>query len=594
MAAPGATLPHTSGPPTGTATGHLRVARFHWRGQPLSIDRRAVQFRVHFRPLLRIGPQPATDTWRMRIRPTLQDFVNEELLRVPMTLDLVIDAVQQSWRQRLPTQGRSSAIDPTRVLQQHRNELTARALAVLRKSAHDDLRLLQPGHTAAAQAASRPAARPAQQVAAPSLALIDEADVAVDIEIARCTQAVKSQAEVVLRELQTYTSALVNDANVSRDTNPFRPERMVRALWEGVQMLPMARPLMAAFLQDAAKPLATILQRAYAAACRRLEEQGVVPASYRTIVTSGSTAWGQTASRYLVPDDLRTLQGSMPGPLQGAPGHSRSMAAAAGAAAAAPAPPTAAAGPDPQLIELLARLFEAIQVDLQLEPDTVALMQRLQPTALRVALRDPSLLDRYDHAVWRFMDQLADDIALCPPAQRMRLLGLGRNLVDHLAGADLRDSHGFAWALERLLAAQRHALNQAIAAAQPTIAKLERIAAEQASATTSAMPLDIATLDTVPAALMADAPATAGDAQASIGLPAGATLRAYLQGERRMLVSLWQDGQHDLALLREPATEQLFAVHQRAMARLQAEGLSRPHKVRSLVRRSAEKVMRGL
>ena len=45
-----------------------------------------------------------------------------------------------------------------------------------------------------------------------------------------------------------YTSALVNDANVSRDTNPFRPERMVRALWEGVQQLPMARPLMAAFL----------------------------------------------------------------------------------------------------------------------------------------------------------------------------------------------------------------------------------------------------------------------------------------------------------------------------------------------------------
>ena len=59
-------------------------------------------------------------------------------------------------------------------------------------------------------------------------------------------------------------------------------------------------------------------------------------------------------------------------------------------------------------------------------------------------------------------------------------------------------------------------------------------------------------------------------------------------------MSLWQDRKHELALLREPATEQLFAVHQRAITRLQAEGLAHPYKVRSLVRRSAEKVMRGL
>jgi len=71
-------------------------------------------------------------------------------------------------------------------------------------------------------------------------------------------------------------------------------------------------------------------------------------------------------------------------------------------------------------------------------------------------------------------------------------------------------------------------------------------------------------------------------------------VRAYLQGERRTLVSLWQDRQHELALLREPATEQLFAVRQRAVARLQAEGLAFPYQVRSLVRRSADKVLRGL
>ena len=178
------------------------------------------------------------------------------------------------------------------------------------EQAWEDRASLKPGSAPARRPSTKAASPLANLLNEPNLALIDEADVAADIEIARCTQAVKMEAEVVLRELQTYTSALVNDANVSRDTNPFRPERMVRALWEGVQQLPMARPLMAAFLQDAAQPLANILQRAYAAACRRLEEQGVEPASYRTIVANGLTAWGQTAARYQALEDLHALRTS--------------------------------------------------------------------------------------------------------------------------------------------------------------------------------------------------------------------------------------------------------------------------------------------
>lgn len=527
-------------------------------------------------------------------QPTLQDFIDDELLRVPMGLDLVIDAVQQRWRQRLPSSARSSGADPARVLQLHRSELTARALAVLRASAQEDLQALlprrapPPASLAAGGLPLRPPTRSSATGDIASLALIDEADVAVDIEIARCVQAIKLQAEIVLRELQTYTSALVNDPNVARDTNPFRPERMVQALWAGVQMLPMARPLMAAFLGDASQPLATTLQRAYGAACRRLEDQGVTPASHRTIVSTGHTVWGQTSGRYRVPEDLRGLRDSF-----------GVVPAAAPPAAAAPrqaSESSPAGAPDPALIELLARLFEAIQTDFQLAPDTVALLQRLQPTALRVALRDASLLDRYDHALWRFMDQLAHDLTLAAPSQRLRLLGLGRNLVDHLAASDLRDSHGFAWALERLLAAQRHTLAQATAAAQPQIERLERIAADTASASTQGMPLDIASLDTVPAALLPESapPSTASGLLGAVGLPPGAALRAYLQGERRTLVSLWQDGQHELALLREPATERLFAVRQCAIGQLQAEGLAFPYKVRSLVRRSADKVLRGM
>ena len=48
---------------------------------------------------------------------------DDELLRVPMTLDLVIDAVQQRWRERMPASARSGGIDPARVLQMHRERL---------------------------------------------------------------------------------------------------------------------------------------------------------------------------------------------------------------------------------------------------------------------------------------------------------------------------------------------------------------------------------------------------------------------------------------------------------------------------------------
>ena len=323
------------------------------------------------------------------------------------------------------------------------------------------------------------------------------------------------------------------------------------------------------------------------------------PASYRTIVVTGPSAWGATAARMQLFDDLPSLRS---GVSAAAPARTVPVAvvvpvsvAARGAVLTNGQPPTVqgnSPAPDARQIELLARLFDAIQRDFDLPADTVALMQRLQPTALRMALRDPSLLDRYDHAVWRFMDQLAHDIELCAAPDRGRLVGLGRNLVDHLADNDGRDSHGFAWALERLLAAQRHGLNQAIAAAQPAIAKLQRIADDEASVATGAMPLDIGNMDTVPAALMPEQAAPAA-APAGLGLPPGSLLRMYLQGKQRTVISLWQDRQHELALLREPATGQLFALRQRAVARLQDEGLATPYKVRSLVRRSAEKVLRG-
>lgn len=532
-------------------------------------------------------------------RPTLQDFIDDELLRAPMTFDVVIDTVQQRWRLRLPQHSRLDG-DPARALQLHRNELVSEALQTLRTAAQlDQAAGTGPGSTG-------PAAVPIP--AAAELALIDEDDVAVDVEIARCNQTIRLTAEAELRELHTYTSALVEDVNVARDTNPFRPERFVRALWAGLQRVPLSRPVLVAFLHEAAVPLAEALRRAYGAASQRLQAQGIAPAAHRTIVFGGSgTAWGAEISRYRPPANLpqladlprlyslHSLHDSMPSGLDSL--DALSGLGASGPAATAPQQARPASGADPQLIELLARLFTAMQNDKTLGAPSVALLQRLQPTVLRVALQDASLLDSYDHPAWRFMDHLAFDIACCALAQQARLLGLCRNLVDHLAAQDAPDGSHFSWAIVRLAAARRHGLDQALHRAAPQIQRLQRIASDEASAATVSMALDIGTLDTVPADLLPEP----DDPAAPLALHAltktttpGTVLRCHLQGEWRQLLWLWQDDAHELLLLGEPASGGHWALRQPALARLTAEGLAWPMRVRSLVRRAADKVLHAL
>jgi hypothetical protein len=547
----------------------------------------------------------------MSPRPTLRTYVDEELLRAPMTLDIVIDTVLEQWRLRMPPRSRHDS-DPVRVLQRHRSELVDVALAQLRTTAQAEL-AQGPGAPGAL------ASGPGKALRSNDLSLIDEDDVAIDIEIARCNEAVKLQAEVDLRTLQTYTSALVDDLNVSRDNNPFRPDRFIRALWVGVQKLPWSRPAMAAFLHEAASPLAVGLQRTYQAAWMRLADQGVEPAAHRTIVTPGASmgGWGGTSARYRPPAGLDSLRSSLPSTatrtwtsaLPRLPMPSAGAAPAAREHAAEPAQrpgagqtalsgavaPGAATVADPQLSDLLNRLVDTIQQQFDLAPDIVALLQRLQPTALRSALRDPSVLDTYEHPLWRFMDHLVHVIQHSGAAQRARLVGLGSNLVNHLANTDTSEQQGFAWAQERLLAAERHTLAQAILAAAPAIDKLLRRVQSDNPSTTSNMPLDIASLDTVPAELMTEPAAVQppGTVLSADGLRAGTSVRAYLEGEWRTLLALWQDDGHELALMQEPAADRLWALRQAALARLVAEGLAQTLQVRSLARRAADQVLRG-
>ncbi len=503
----------------------------------------------------------------MTHRHTLQDFIEDELLRAPLCFDQAIDAVLEQWRRTLPTAAQRQADGPRSVMR-HRAELVGAAMTALRNM------VLQHQHGLNDKAgAAKPTARRQE------LSLIDEDEVSADIEIARAVALIKSEAEGELRAVQALTSALVDDLNVSRDTNPFRPEAYVRALWQGVGVMALSPAMKAVFMRDAAPTLARVLQQGYSAACARLDEKGVVPAKYRTIVPSVTSRVLAGQGRML-DDRLAELRDSMPMPLDDLPG---------------PAEPTAAeaanqrpASPDPKLIELLHRLFEAMLAESSLAKPTAALLRRLHDVALNIARHDASMLEGYEHPVWRFMDLLAFTLETAATGDVVRCLAQCRKLVEGLASDSTANAAKFDGACARLIDLDHRLLEQAVRAAQPAIDRL------QAAIDTASMPIDVGTLDTVPAELMLhDRPAPPVTPDWFILQP-GLRLRAYLQGDWRNLQVLWCDPIDDHWLLRDIATDESLALRRRALDRLAAEELALPLQPRPLVRAAAERVMQSV
>lgn len=509
-------------------------------------------------------------------QPTLNDFIDDELLRAPMTFDRVIDAVLERWRLQRPTSDPNDR-QADRVLQQHRGDLVAAATRTLRRGT--EARPAGSGSTGPNGGTARPGAA----TSAPrELSLIGDEDVAVDIEIARCVEAIRVRAESEQRELAAYTSSLVGDHHVARDTNPFGPEPYTRALWEGVRVLPLSRLAHAAFLREAAHPLAEALRLAYTGTIARLQEQGVEPAAHRTIIYS-SSAWGARLPRYRPPADLSALQITLP--------ETDTAATPRGT------PPRTTAGSPPRAEraapDLLAQLFEAVMQDPAMPPDLPPLLLRLHPLADRLAALDRSLLVLHEHALWRFIDRVVHQVAVAAPGERPRMLGLARNLIDHLCAEEPTDPARYAWASERLAASQRHALDQALAAAAPTIERLQRIGQEQAGPSSATMPLDLGMLDTVPAELLdtGTAPPPATPAPSLHEAAPGSHWRLYLQGDWRTLQLLWGDETAGLWLLREPSADRHWALRASALDHLARERLVAPLHMRSLVRRAASRML---
>lgn len=547
-------------------------------------------------------------------------FIDDELMRLPMLADQVFDATLRSMTEGVPSLSlheRGIVAELLQVAPPSRGRMVERFTAAVRRQVRAEL-----AGTAAAPAAAA--------AATGGLALLDEAEIAADVETSHTIEAIRSIAEHELREMATYASALAGDPDVSRDHNPLRAETYAQALWEAMQALPLGRAYQARMMRLAAQPLAQVLRKSYAGACARLESQGIEPAAYRTMILPGgkrssrpSESWGGEGSPTLHMV-LATMPAPLPGPSAEPPTSQvpleRVIEDADQALRALPAdvPPTvraqllqsqrarlvrhARSPVDRQVIEMLSRLFEAMLSDPRVARDIRSVLARLQPSALRLVLRDDSALDDYTHPVWRFMDVIAHQAALHAEgsADREALLQLAEQLIDTMAGESVPDAPLYRRGLDRLLAEEQARFQARLRGAAGEIVEMQRIEDRVVGSSvtglpTGAGPLDEGQLDTVPAELLDQLPATEaerpdGEEWLRQRRP-GDWLRIFIQGQWQR-VQLLHIGRHrDAYLFGRGLTDVTLALRRGALLRLRNEGLLKVLRVRSMLRSAAVQVL---
>lgn len=528
----------------------------------------------------------------------LHQFVDDELLRAPLLFDQLLDAVVDTVRRELPklnaTQ-RTAVNDLVLALQAQRTRMGDYFMNSLHDQVQSEL----------GRRPAKPDPVPAQKLGKPIvLSLVDEDEVAIDVELSHAIEAIKSVAEYELRELRTFISALVGDLDVAQDHNPFRADTMTRAVWASAQALPLSRAHQIAYMRYASTPLAQLLRTSYAASTSRLESMGVEPAAYRTmILPSGSRRGGRSTETTFTPD-LYRMSDEMPAPVdtqqamsyqgqsgRGGPKLERWADVARGTSQRA----------DRQAIELVSRLFEAMLVDSRVPPDVALLISRLHGPAMRLALRDRSLLDHDKHPLWRFVNQLVFAAEMSPDGfdpERVQLLKVAQATIEQLASEPVQNSGLYRWAVERLDAFLAKRLTRRLAAVATQVGALQKLEDKlgngQGAPSTMSGPLDFHQLDTVPAEFMDTGASTiAGNTSAAEWLNKlrpGDWVRMFFKGRWVKAQLLWPGERREFLLLGDGSSDETWAVRAGALVLMHGNGLIKTLKQRSIVGSAAAKV----
>ena len=520
----------------------------------------------------------------MAHRPTLAEFVDQELrLAEPLFAGLA-DAVLKQWRIDPPSR-LASDMDALRVLHLHRQDFVRHAMQSMVEQTQR----------------KTPPPAPAKPLRL-ELALVDDDDVTADIEIARIVERASLELEDPLRELRTYTSALVGDVNTARDTNPLRPEVWVRALMAAARGVPISRSMQTAVLRSAAAALIQAIQDNYVAATARLQAHGVTPSSHRTMVNEGVTTELSDAMRVRraidrAEEDRERAQGA-PGSVEELLQRLEQGLSARPYVDAAPARgdsavPAASSQREQRTIERLSDLYDAILSDRRLPRESLPLLSRLYPAVLRQTLTEPSLIDDAMHPVWRFMDQLAFLVQTRAVGDVKSNLDFAQALVEQLVRQGTgNDARPFQSAADRLVVLERQRFARAVAAAGADIAGLGASVRADNPGYVPTVPqaLDGGGLESQPAPLRRDADAAPADP--FVAWRAGSWLTLFMRGLWRRGLILWRAPNPGPLLLLDANESRHWALRPAALERLAQAGLARTMSPRSLVHDASGRVGR--
>jgi hypothetical protein len=521
----------------------------------------------------------------MSHRPTLAEFVDQELRLSEPLFGGLVDAVLKQWRTEPPSR-LASDMDALRVLHLHRQDFVRQAMQAMIE------------HTQRRPAP--PAAKPGRL----ELSLVDDDEVTADIEIARVVERANAELEDPLRELRTYTSALVGDVNTARDTNPLRPEVWVRALMAAARSVPISRAMQIALLRSAAVPLIQAIQDCYGAACARLQMQGITPSVHRTVVNEGVTTELSEAMRVRRAldraEEEREQAQALPGSVEELLQHleqglsalplldERSLRAADAAAAAS----HASERREQRTVERLSDLYDAILSDRRLPRESLPLLSRLYPAALRQTLAEPTLIDDAAHPVWHFMDHLAFLVQTRAVGDVKSNLAFAQGLIEQLVNQPSADVRPFQSAANRLAVLERQRFARAVAAASADIATLSVSLRTAGIDQPPSVPqsLDAGGLESEPAPLRRGGDAAPTPADAADAWRAGSWLTLFVRGQWRRVLVLWRAPKPGPLLLLDANEARHWALRPAALERLVQAGLARTLTPRSLVRDASGRI----
>lgn len=531
--------------------------------------------------------------------PAFVQYIDDELLRAPLLFDQVVEGTIEQLRRGMAKLGaadRSASSDLLQGLTAHRGRLAEIYSNTLREQATLE-RARDP-------VAPGPTAQPARAM---SLALVEEDEVAIDVELSHTVEYIKTHAEHELRELRGYIAALVGDLDVSADPNPFRPEAHARALWSASQALPGSRSWQMQFMRQATPPLAAVLRQSYAAASSRLESMGVEPASHRTVITTTGSRRSAGVETTYTPD-LYRMRDTMPAPLDGAAPlrYDGQQAGPLGARRESWAD-IARQAPnqlDRQAVELVGRLFEAIATDERVPADVILLITRLHGPAMRLTLRDAGVLDQQNHPLWRFIHLVTYQAEMAPDKadpERRRLLRLAQQLINQIAAEPDQRPTIYRRAVQAVEDFLRQRLQRRLTAAATQTGALQKLeyqmldGGEGGPDTIGGMAdlplMDTRSADLVVEATSAEPPTSTAAAGVWLSsLEVGTWVRLFLSGRWVHAQLLWIGDRGEVWLLGDGASDATWAVRRGALLRLHGAALAKTLTMRSLLGRAALKV----